>query len=93
MADEVEAQARAMAEQITTMNKVTGIPPFYGDGTRDTLTPDQLINRIEAAARLTTWTAARKCRELEMALRERALMWYEGLATMHDNFDFDLWEG
>lgn len=86
------AQAVAIAEHLGQINRATGIPTFFGDSSRDTLTADQMINRIEAAGRMANWGDPRKCQELQLALREKALLWYEGLATMHDNFNFEQWE-
>ena len=76
-----------MAEQIAAaltnhdrVRRSTDIPLFYGKKEKDTVTPQQLIERIEKAARIAGWnTDERKCDEFYMCLRDGAMSWYNTL--------------
>jgi hypothetical protein len=49
---------------------------FYRKKEKDTVTPQQLIERIEKAARIAGWnTDAQKCDKFYMCLRESAMSW------------------
>jgi hypothetical protein len=53
---------------------------FFGNKTKETITPQQLIARIEIAAEVANWnTDERKCTEFFLCLREDALSWYNTL--------------
>jgi hypothetical protein len=49
---------------------------FFGNKTKETITPQQLIERIKIAAEVASWnTDERKCAEFFLCLREDALSW------------------
>ena len=57
----------------------TDIPLFYGIKSRDTISPQQLIDRLNRAAEIANWDEDRKCDEFYMCLREKAISWYHTL--------------
>jgi Retrotransposon gag protein len=60
--------------------RTTDIPLFFGNKTNETITLQQLIERIEIAAEVANWnTDERKCAEFFLCLREDALSWYNTL--------------
>jgi hypothetical protein len=87
-----------MADQIAAaltnhdrVRRSTDIPLFYGKKEKDTVTPQQLIERIEKAARIAGWnTDARKCDEFYMCLRDGAMSWYNTLENII-GFDVASW--
>ena len=92
-----EGGANAVQAALTQHDRVrrsTDIPMFYGDERRDTVSPHQLIKRIEGASEIAHWDDAndeqrangpRKCEELYMCLRQSALSWFNSLADLGVN--------
>jgi hypothetical protein len=59
------------------IRKTTDILLFFGNKAKETVMPQQLIERLEMAATVATWnTDERKCAEFYLCLREDALSWY-----------------
>ena len=93
--DQAEAGAAGFQAALTQHDRVrrsTDIPTFYGDERRDTVTPHQLIKRIEGAAVIAHWDqngdaalGPRKCDELYMCLRSSALSWFNALKDLGVN--------
>ncbi len=81
---------QAVLTQHDRVGRSTDIPAFFGDERRDTVTPHQLIIRIEGAAKIAHWDEAeadvakgpRKCDELYMCLRQAALSWFDSLKDL-----------
>ncbi len=90
-------QMQAVLTQHDRVRRSTDIPVFFGDERRDTVTPHQLIKRIEGAAKIAHWDEAeadrakgpRKCDELYMCLRQSALSWFNSLKDL--GVDCDDW--
>ena len=86
--------ANEIAAALTNHDRVrrsTDIPLFYGKKEKDTVTPQQLIERIEKAARIAGWnTEERKCDEFYMCLRDGAMSWYNTLENII-GFDIKSW--
>ncbi len=61
------------------MKRSTNIPLLFARRNKDTVLPRILINRIEDAAEIATWDAARKIRELKLCFRENAIIWWKSL--------------
>jgi len=61
------------------MKRSTDIPLFCARRDKDTVLPRILIDRIEDAAEIATWDAARKIRELKLCFRENAIIWWKSL--------------
>jgi Retrotransposon gag protein len=61
------------------MKRSTDIPLFFARRDKDTVLPKILIDRIEDAAKIATWDAARKIRELKLCFRENAIIWWKSL--------------
>ena len=61
------------------MKRSTDIPLFFARREKDTVLPRILIDRIEDAAEIATWDAARKIRELKLCFRENAIIWWKSL--------------
>ena len=66
------------------VRRTTDIPLFYGKKSKDTITPQQLVERLERASRVAGWDALqnpgqRKTDEFFLSLRENALSWYNTL--------------
>ena len=62
------------------VRRSTDLPLFYGRKDKDTITARLLIDRIVTAAGIANWDDARKCQELYMILRDRAILWWNSLA-------------
>jgi hypothetical protein len=77
MADPAEI-ANALTQHDRT-RRSTDIPLFYGMKNRDTISPQQLIDRLNRASEIAGWDEARKCDEFYMCLREKAISWYHTL--------------
>jgi hypothetical protein len=75
----MEAQLQNALMRHENVRRSTDIPPFFGVKGKDTVLPHVLLQRVEAAAEVANWDDARKCRELYLILREKALEWYESL--------------
>ena len=73
------------------VRRTTDIPLFYGIKEKDTITPQQLIERIDRAARIANWANDdTKCDQFFLSLRDEALKW----STTLDNiigFDVNDW--
>lgn len=86
--------ADALANALTQHDKVrrsTDIPLFYGRSDKDTITPNQLIERIERAARVANWNNdERRCDEFFLCLREKAISWFNTLDNIA-GFDKKNW--
>jgi hypothetical protein len=80
--------ADLVAQALTQHDKVrrsTDIPLFYGKKDKDTISPQQLIERIERAARVANWnTDERKCDEFFLCLRDKAISWHNTLDNVDD---------
>jgi hypothetical protein len=66
------------------VRRTTDIPLFYGRREKDTITPQQLVFRLEKAARVAQWDNlpnpdVRKTDEFYLSLRDDALSWYNML--------------
>jgi Retrotransposon gag protein len=66
------------------VRRTTDIPLFYGRKGKDTITPQQLVFRLEKASRVAGWDALanpdqRKTDEFYLSLRDNALQWYNTL--------------
>ncbi len=73
------------------MKRSTDIPLFFARREKDTVLPRILIDRIEDAAEIATWDAARKIRELKLCLRENAIIWWKSLRDYTINLnDWDI---
>jgi hypothetical protein len=64
--------------------RTTDIPLFYGRKSKDTITPLQLVERLERASRVAQWhllanPGQRRCDEFFLSLRDNALSWYNTL--------------
>lgn len=58
------------------VRRTTDIPLFYGIKEKDTITPQQLVERIDVAARVANWANDQaKCDQFFLSLREEALKW------------------
>jgi len=69
------------------MKRSTDIPLFFARRDKDTVLPRILIDRIEDAAEIATWDAARKIRELKLCFRENAIIWWKSLRDYTINLD------
>ena len=69
------------------MKRSTDIPLFFARREKDTVLPRILIDRIEEAAEIATWDAARKIRELKLCFRENAIIWWKSLRDYTINLD------
>ena len=87
--------ANQLAEALTNHDRVrrsTDIPLFYGKKGKDTVTPQQLIERLEKAAGIAGWaTPKRKTDEFYMCLREGAMSWFNTLDNII-GFDKESWD-
>lgn len=82
------AMAAALEQALTQHDKVrrsTDIPLFYGKKDKDAISPQQLVERLERAARVAGWaTDERKCDEFFLCLREQAISWSNTLFNIPD---------
>jgi hypothetical protein len=77
--------------QHNRVRRSTDIPLFYGQKDKDTISPQQLVARLEKASRVTGWDGLpnpdlRKTDEFYLFLRDDALSWYN---TLDNIFDFN----
>ena len=70
------AQALNVHERV---KRSTDLPLFYGRKDKDVVTANQLIDRVNTAATIAGWDQNRKCQELHMILRDKALLWWGAL--------------
>jgi Retrotransposon gag protein len=62
------------------VRRTTDIPLFYGRKGKDTIEPQQYIERLERAATVAQWPDdQRRCDEFVLSLRDNALSWYSTL--------------
>ncbi len=66
------------------VRRTTDIPLFYGRKGKDTISPQQLVERLDKASRLAQWNllanpGQRMCDEFFLSLRDNALSWYNTL--------------
>jgi hypothetical protein len=58
------------------VRRTTDIPLFYGVKEKDTISPQQLVDRLERAARVAGWANEEmQCDQFFLSLREEALKW------------------
>lgn len=62
------------------LRRSTDLPLFYGRKDKDSISAKLLIERIDRAAEIANWDGNRKCNELYMILRDRAIVWWNALA-------------
>ena len=77
------------------VRRTTDIPLFYGRKEMDTITPQQLVFRLEKAARVAQWDNLqnpdeRKTDEFYLSLRDDALSWYNTLDNIF-GFNKEVW--
>ena len=77
-----QAQMQAALNAHDRVRRSTELPLFYGVKSKDSITAQNLINRVEKAATIATWDNARKLLEFYMILRDKALAAYEGLPDL-----------
>jgi hypothetical protein len=83
------------------IRKSTDLPLFHGDRSKDTIEPQDFLNRFETASQIANWVPApaagqppneaRKCQELFMLLRHTAAEWWKALELL-PNFDMNVWD-
>ena len=76
-----------VAQALTQHDRVrrsTDIPLFYANKTKDTISAQQLIDRIETAAKVAKWDDARKVDEFYLCLRSDAISWWNTLENILD---------
>jgi hypothetical protein len=69
------------------MKRSTDIPLFFAHRNKDTVLPRILIDRIEDAAEIATWDAARKIWELKLCFRENTIIWWKSLCDYTINLN------
>ena len=77
------------------VRRTTDIPLFYGRKEKDTITPQQLVFRLEKASRVAQWDNLpnpdeRKTDEFYLSLRDDALSWYNTLDNIF-GFNKEVW--
>jgi hypothetical protein len=77
------------------VRRSTDIPLFYGRKDKDTISPQQLVARLEKASRVAGWDGPanpdlRKMDEFYLSLRDDALSWYNTLDNIF-NFNKENW--
>jgi len=72
-------QARAINNALVEHDRIrrtTDIPIFHGVAEKDTISPQQLVERLERAARVARWaTDEMRCDQFFLSLRDEALKW------------------
>ena len=63
------------------IRRTTEFLPFFGRPEKDTISARLLIDRINNAAVIAGWNDQRKAAELYMVLRDKAMLWYDSLAS------------
>jgi hypothetical protein len=89
------AQIGQVLIQHDRVRRTTDIPLFYGRKDKDTITPQQLVFRLEKAARVAQRDNLanpdqRKTDEFYLSLRDDALSWYNTLDNIF-NFNKENW--
>jgi hypothetical protein len=73
------------------VRRTTDIPLFYGRKGKDTIEPQQYIERLERAATVAQWPDdKRRCDEFVLSLRDNALSWYNTLNNII-GFNKEVW--
>jgi hypothetical protein len=73
------------------VRRTTDIPLFYGKKGKDTIEPQQYIERLERAATVAQWPDdQRRCDEFVLSLRDNALSWYSTLDNII-GFNKNVW--
>jgi len=73
------------------VRRTTDIPLFYGVKEKDTITPQQLVERLDRAARVAKWQDDElKCDQFFLSLRDEALKWANTLDNLI-GFDKNDW--
>ena len=67
----------ATAAANASSNESSKIPLFYGDKTKDQISPESWLNRCDQAALVNSWTDAQKIGAAACALRGEAEDWFE----------------
>jgi len=89
-ADVADVIGNAMIAHDRT-RRTTDIPLFFGIKEKDSITPQQLIERLERAARVAKWqTDELKCDQFFLSLRDEALKWSNTLDNII-GFDKENW--
>jgi hypothetical protein len=89
MADQAQVQAALLNNN--RVRRTTDIPLFYGHKNKDAIQPQQLIERLEKAARVAGWNNdQRKCDMFYLLLRDNALSWHNMLNNIIDS-DKNIW--
>jgi hypothetical protein len=84
MADAMNA---AVLTQHDRVRRSTNLPLFYGKPMKDSITPHQLVARVERAARIANLVNdIQKIDEFNLCLREEAIKWCDSLEYI-PNFD------
>ena len=78
MAEEI----RQVLTQHDRTRRSTDIPLFYGRKEKDTISPQQLLDRLDRAQGIAEWNEERVCDEFYMCLREKAISWYHTLENI-----------
>ena len=74
------------------VRRTTDIPLFYGRKGKDTIEPQQYIERLERAATVAQWPDdQRRCDEFVLSLRDNALSWYSTLDNII-GFNKNVWD-
>jgi hypothetical protein len=74
------------------VRRTTDIPLYFGVKEKDTITPQQLVERLERAARVAKWdTDELKCDQFFLSLRDEALKWSNTLDNVI-GFNKNNWE-
>jgi hypothetical protein len=89
------AAAQQLQAALLNHDRVRGttfIPLFYWRKSKDTIQPQQLIERLEKAAKVAAWADdQRRCDEFVLSLRDNALSLYNMLNNII-RFDKNIWE-
>lgn len=82
------------------IRKTTDLPPFYGEKSKDTIDPQDLLSRFETASNIARWVPAPaagqqpdeslKCEQFYMLLRTKAVDWWKSLGDIPD-FNYRSW--
>jgi hypothetical protein len=69
--------------------ELSKIPLFFGDPAKDAFTPETWLNRLEQARAIGAWDAPNTAIYMNMAFRDNAIRWRDGLKDM--GIDTDDW--
>lgn len=89
--DDVNAALNNVLINHDRVRRTTDIPLYFGVKERDTISPQQLVERLERAARVARWdTDELKCDQFFLSLRDEALKWANTLDNVI-GFDKNNW--